>query len=237
MKPIRCGVVLFTLLTSVMLAQTSFEVPLRFTDGVMTDTVYFGIVTNANFCIVETDCFNNRCEFFLPPRPPCQCFDIRFVSPRGGWNLSCFDQGSFYDYRPLIHTAQRDTFRVYAQRGEGSAPVLSWPSDLGSYFLQLTLRYFDENSQQLVYVDMLADTLVEGDFAYVTIFSVLWSPFGLNPLSLAFGDVPVGNNATLPVTVRNNWTSDTLIITTIRSPLGFIVTPNPPGQFPLYLAP
>lgn len=88
---------------------------------------------------------------------------------------------------------------------------------------------------------MLADTTVDftsaGDFPNVTIVALLWSPFGLNPMSLAFGDVPVGNNARLPVTVRNNWTSDTLIITAVRSPLGFTVTPNPRGQFPLYLSP
>jgi hypothetical protein len=235
----------FVLLVSVSTssAQSPFEVPLRVTDGVWVDTLYFGILPSANFCIVETDGFNGHFEFFLPPGPPVSFFDARFSWPRSGMNSACFEQGSPNDFRPFTRTAQKDTFRVRAQMGSGTIMFFSWPASLSSYFSQLTLRYFDGTAN--VYVNMLTDTSVDmttaGDLAIASIFAVgLYGPepyFGLNPASLAFGNIPFGSRATLPVTVTNNGLQDTLSVSGVTTPLEYSVTPNPPGPFPIRLYP
>jgi len=164
MKPVRIVTTLLLILASVsaVFAQPPFEVPLVITDGVVTDTLYFGILPVADFCIVESDSFKGHIEFTLPPSPPCQCFDARFVWPRssGGYN-TCFDLGSFVDFRPFRGSAQKDTFRVRSQMGQGTIMVYSWPSGLSAYFSRLTLRYFDTTSNGYKYVDMLTNTSVD----------------------------------------------------------------------------
>lgn len=133
-----------------------FEVPVIVSDGVESDTLYFGILPVANFCIVGSDSINGHVEYFLPPVPPKGVFDARLVWPRSGTNFPCFDQGAPYDYRPYTSSTQRDTFRVRSQVGTGTTMVLSWPAGLSSRFTGLTLRYFD--GTQNVNIDMLTNT-------------------------------------------------------------------------------
>lgn len=156
MNPLRNTAALLILLefTSVLFAQPRFEVPLRISDGFDSDTLYFGILSAANFCIVSTDCFVSHCEFFLPPVPPTGVFDARFICPRVGCELTCFDQGSSNDFRPFITASQRDTFRVRAQLGAGTTMTLCWPSGLSAYFTELTMCG----------IDMLTDTCATSPF-------------------------------------------------------------------------
>jgi len=162
--------------TAVVGQVVRFDVPLYVTDGIERDTLYFGIIPNGNFCVVDTDCVNGRCEFFLPPPPPQGVFDSRFVWPRAGSNLVCFDQGTWFDYRPFISATQRDTFRVRHQMSDNATvKILSWPADLPERFTGLTLRYFDQDSGRNINVNMLQVTSANitgaGDPAIANIFS------------------------------------------------------------------
>jgi hypothetical protein len=249
MRPKRINLsgfsVLAIVLTSIstLLAQSPFEVPITVTDGYDTTVVYFGILPDAHYCITETDGFNGHFEYFFPPGPPVAIFDARFISPRAGLGYSCFDQGSPNDFRPFISPAQRDTFRIRAQVGQGTHIVFIWPSGLAAYFAQLTFRYF--NGTANVYVNMLTDTTVDitdpGDVAFGTITSGDMAGPGatlsLSPTSLAFGDVPAGSNSTLQVIARNAGTRDTLSIVAVSQPFAFTVTPNPPSLYPIELGP
>ena len=169
-------------------AQPQFIVPLTYSDGNESSTLYFGIKTGAAFCIVESDSFNGHQEYFLPPVPPG--FDMRWVWPRSGSNLACFDQGSYTDIRPYTASTQKDTLKVKCQLGEGSVMILTWPHNLAARFTQLTLRFVGQ-TVGLVNVNMLTDTTADitdvGDPAVATILSG-----GLNPASVGqtSGEVP-----------------------------------------------
>lgn len=158
---------------SSVFAQVRFEVPLYVTDGVERDTLYFGIVPGANFCVVASDSINGRSEFFLPPEPPAGVFEGRFKWPRTGTNLPCFDQGTAQDYRPFTIAAQRDTFRIKCQVGAGTTMNVSWPANLNTRFTGLTIRYFDGSGN--VNTNMLTNTSVfitdAGDPAIANIYS------------------------------------------------------------------
>ena len=154
-------------------AQPRFSVPLKASDGTGSLTLYFGIVPTANFCVVPSDSVNGRAEFFLPPVPPAGVFDSRFIWPRTGTNLACFDQGSLSDFRPYTSPTQRDSFRVKSQLSLGSTMVISWPAGLSARFTALTLRFI--GSGGAVNTNMLTNTSVDvtdaGDPATVNIYS------------------------------------------------------------------
>lgn len=182
--PVLLGILALTSISG-GLAQQGFEIPVTVTDGVESQTEYFGVLPNGNFCIVGSDSINGHSEYFLPPVPPEGVFDTRLVWPRSGSNLACFDQGSWFDYRSYVSSAQRDTFRVRSQRGPvGVSLIASWPAGLSTYFTQLTFRYF--NGTNFVIVDMLTNTTV--DFtdadpppATFNIFAQL-APLGVQPI-------------------------------------------------------
>jgi hypothetical protein len=175
-KTVRTFLILLTLASvSSVFAASRFFVPLKVVCAPDSATVYFGILPTANFCIVETDSLSGHQEYFLPPVPPSGIFDTRFVWPRTGSNLVCFDQGAPADFRPFTGIAQRDTFRVKTQFGAGTVLVLRWPTNLSTQFTGLTMRYFDQVLQQNVTVNMLTTFSVDmtdaGDLAPVNIFS------------------------------------------------------------------
>lgn len=153
--------------------QEPFEVPLLATNGLDSPlTLHFGILPDAHFCIDESDCFNGRCEYTLPPGPPVNILDARFANP-GGREPWCFEQGSYVDFRLFTAEGQRDTFRLRLQMGEGTMLLLSWPSGLSTYFSQLTLRYFDGTAN--VNINMLNDTTADltpvGDLVETRIYA------------------------------------------------------------------
>jgi hypothetical protein len=171
--------------SSPVLAQPRFEIPIIVTDGVLAQTLYFGILPGGHYCIDESDSINGHIEqFFIPPEG--SVFDARFVQPRIGV-YPCFDQGSPCDFRPFINEAQRDTFRVKSQLGMGTILLLSWPANLATRFTQLTLRYFDQVAITNVNVNMLTNTSADvtnaGDPATITIYSELGVIISVEPLS------------------------------------------------------
>jgi hypothetical protein len=163
---------LFVFVTAVQ-AQPRFVIPLQVTDDSIAYPLYIGIAPATNFCIVEADSVNGHAEAMLPPVPPTGIFDARLVWPRAGTNLICFDQGSYVDIRPYTSATQRDTFRVKSQLGNGTRMIISWPLPLP--FAQATLRYFDQNLQQNVNINMLGTTTAEvtdaGDPATTNIYT------------------------------------------------------------------
>ena len=175
------GLLMVTLAAS-GLAQPKFSVPITVNDGQSSLVIYLGILPTGNFCIVPADSMNGHAEYFLPPVPPAGVFDARFLWPRTGSNPACFDQGSFSDFRPYTSAAQRDTFRLQGQLGNGSTMVISWPANLSTRFTGLTIRFIGQ-TVGTVNTDMLTNTSVDitdaGDPARATIFSA-----GLVPVSV-----------------------------------------------------
>jgi len=132
--------------------QTGFGVPITVSDGVNTQTLHFGILSGASFCIVPWDSVNGHMEGPPPPIPPTGIFDARFMCPRiSGCDSLCFP-GSLNDFRPFINSIQRDTFNVRSQLGVGSFLTFCWPSGLSKYFTELSFCN----------TNMLTDTCVTG---------------------------------------------------------------------------
>jgi hypothetical protein len=172
MKQFIIGTMVFVLVSITQTtAQPRFEIPLRVTDGVVAETLYFGILPGGHFCIDQRDSMNGHVEQFLIPPDPYGVFGARLVWPRSGYNAACFDQGAWYDYRTFINSSQRDTFRVRIAIGSGSAISLSWPRALTTYFTELTLIHFSHG--QYVNINMLTDSLMyfDGDLAECRIFA------------------------------------------------------------------
>jgi hypothetical protein len=187
-KTVRTFLILLTLasVSSVFAQPIRFFVPLKIVNPPDSVTLYFGILPTANFCILEADSLSGHGEYFLPPVPPSGIFDTRFVWPRTGSNLPCFDQGSPADFRPFTAASQRDTIRFKTQLGVGTQLIVRWPANLATRFTGLTMRYFDQVLQQNVNVNMLTASSVDmtdaGDLAPVTMFSA-----GLVPTSVEEG--------------------------------------------------
>jgi hypothetical protein len=154
-------------------AQPRFEVPLKVTDGVAAETLYFGFFPGAHYCFDPADTLNGHGEGDLSPFPPSGIFEARFVRPRSGPNDSCVIGGSSCDFRPPASSTQRDTFRLKCQLGSGTTMIILWPAGLSSYFTGLTLRFFDGSGN--VGINMLTDSTADvsdaGDPAVVTILS------------------------------------------------------------------
>jgi len=170
---ILCAVIVVgSMSVAALLADPRFLVPLKVSDGMDSLTVYFGIRTGGNFCIVAADSISGQQEFFLPPVPPG--FDARLVWPRTGSSPTCFDLGSPVDIRPFTSGTQKDTLRVKSQMGDGQVLIISWPAGLSSFFTQLTIRFVGQ-TVGTVNTNMLTETSVDitdaGSPANATIYS------------------------------------------------------------------
>lgn len=116
----------------------NFVVPLRAAgiDGGVSELV-FGIHPNATYCIENDTLVFDRgmklLEFELPPKPPSDIFDVRFVDNR---TVKCMGEGLSYDIRGFIGATQRDTFRLSLQAGitAGDSIVFTWPVGLSQLF-------------------------------------------------------------------------------------------------------
>jgi hypothetical protein len=120
-------------------------------NGTGSDTLWFGFDSTASCGVDAHLC---ELEFWWPcGDPPLRVF-CAF------WYPWC-NPGSAplirHDYRNLYSAAQRDTFRLGTQVGDGATNmVLSWPAGLGSLFASLEMRHF--NGTQWVVTNMLTDT-------------------------------------------------------------------------------
>jgi hypothetical protein len=246
MQQVRVFLALFALVALVGVPAVfgqGVEVPLTITDGVGTNTIYFGAHTGANICIDPADggVFGHN-EGFLPPSPPPDVFEVKFVQGTLPRIAGCYDNGSPNDYRPLTaFFTQRDTFFV-KQQGSGSPKSVSWPSLSTKYVGPVTLRYNDGENN--VDINMLTSNTVnlvglanEATFRIIAV-GPLPPPtdgpcFSASPSPLNFNA-----NVTLTLTVANTGATNPLNISNVVSSLPeFTVTPTagtvtPGGSMP-----
>lgn len=115
-------------------------------------TVTFGFAKNATYCI---DADTSLREQELPPPPPTEIIDVRFIESRQG--STCLGQGLKYNYHLWNATSVTDTFQIKLQSGSGGFPMtLSWPAGLSQYFSSLSLH--DIITGTFINVDMLTNT-------------------------------------------------------------------------------
>ncbi|MDI6804229.1 MAG: T9SS type A sorting domain-containing protein [Bacteroidota bacterium] len=77
----------------------------------------FGLHTHASYCIDEA-----LGEFFLPPMPPTDAAEGRFIDPRTGYS-ACMDQGMYLDLRKYENPTQVDTYKYKFQIGSFAYPI------------------------------------------------------------------------------------------------------------------
>ncbi len=122
-------------------------IPLYIVDGLQADTLRFGLQPTATFCRDSA-----LGELERPPVPPLGVFDSRFIDPRQTGD-ECFGRGLHLDLRPLLNTAQIDTYLVHFQPGAAGYPLtFSWPP-LGPYY-DGPVTLFDAITGGIVRVNM-----------------------------------------------------------------------------------
>ncbi len=105
-----------------------------------------GIRPDATPCVDET-----YGEIQLPPLPPDESFDVRFLNPRP--ENVCYDQGLSADYRPYLGPSQVDTFVLRFQTKSQNYPMtLSWPTKMRDHVVGL--RMMDRLNGFFVNTDM-----------------------------------------------------------------------------------
>lgn len=116
-----------------------FAIPVKAT-GLTAGTaeLVIGIHPQADYCIDnDTLTFYNGVkvlEYELPPVPPADIYDVRFVDNRTVGR--CMGEGLLYDIRKYLSATQRDTFRLRIQAGivAGDSVVFTWPAGLSTIF-------------------------------------------------------------------------------------------------------
>ncbi len=99
------------------------------------DTIFFGLDPSATPCIDP-----DLGEYELPPLPPTNVFDMRFIDPRVE-SSECFGLGTPVDLRPSWTPATIDTFRVRVQPGDNGYPVtFTWHGIRTAFPCRMTLR-------------------------------------------------------------------------------------------------
>ncbi|MDP2207755.1 MAG: T9SS type A sorting domain-containing protein [Bacteroidota bacterium] len=77
----------------------------------------FGLHTHASYCRDEA-----LGEYLLPPMPPTDAAESRFVDPRTGYS-ACMDQGMYLDLRKYENPTQVDTYKYKFQIGSFAYPI------------------------------------------------------------------------------------------------------------------
>jgi hypothetical protein len=149
------AVVMFIAGVQEVLSQTSFSAELSATNnGNETRRVTFGYAKNATYCI---DADTSLHEQELPPPPPSDVIDVRFLNHRAGAPSTCMGEGLAVNYHFWDSAPVTDTFQLKLQSGSGGFPmVLRWPAGLNANYSTLSLH--DIISGTLINVDMLANT-------------------------------------------------------------------------------
>lgn len=115
-------------------------------------------------------------EIEMPPKPPAGILDIRFLDPHG--SNECFGQGLKVDIRPLLSSAQADTYRVSFQLTGDTLPiVLSWPNLEAFYSGPVTMVLYPNTGTTskftaAVVVDMKQTNTVELNNDYLGTFKI-----------------------------------------------------------------
>ncbi len=162
--------------------------------------LWLGVYDGATYCADDT-----LGEGLLPPFPPGQVFEVRFVDPRG-FNPSCFDQGLYRDFRPLAGPDQIDTFMVKVQPGSIGYPVtFEWPNIGNLYDGDAILT--DPFGGAFVNIDMKTVTSFILDNAALNNFLIITHSPNNSPSPIAEADTvlfPSGASAYLSGMVSPN---------------------------------
>ena len=215
---------LFSVLSLVLLfvtisfgQQAAIEIPLTVSDSNGNSRIIiFGLDPTATSGI---DVALGEAE--QPPFPPGGAFDGRFINVTGQAQLG---EGSLKDIRfaAAFPFTGNYTYRVRFQPGdplwESQTVTISWnlPTGVGA---GSTITLLGGTPVPFVGVGSLIAPAPTADndrativVAYSGIAPVGPAPiFGIAPTSLSFGDVGVGSNAILPVTVSNTGTANLVI--------------------------
>jgi len=129
-------------------------IPLRVANADDSTTLWIGLHPSASYCV---DPFLG--EYFLGPVPTIDVFDARLLDPRSPIS-NCFDVGIPVDLRPLVDSAQVDTFQLRIKKGINIDPViLSWP-DLSGFHAE-SVRLIDHSGGSQLDVDMKTTSSAE----------------------------------------------------------------------------
>ena len=175
-------------------------------------------------------------EGILPPPPPAGAYDAR-------WDLSPYGTvaGTLKDYRPAASFPFSGTteHRLNWQLATGATTfAVEYDLPVGATMLiQDLITGTIINSGQLSgagsFPITFAVTELKVTMTYTNIEPVVLGPiFGVAPSSLAFGNVNVGSNATIPVTVSNTGTAPLTISGVVSSAAQYTFAPS---VFPLVI--
>ncbi len=204
------GVLVFSLILSQSLygQLTQFQAPIYVTDGLLSDTIYFGLHSDATLYIDPA-----LGEAELPPSPPGEGpFDTRFLSISGE-NIG---KGSRKDFRSTTGGDQtiwkffvKPTYEVPAR-----SILISWPSDLN--LTSGTLKMEFPAGEPEVFVNMLytyeyeipaSEDLNAG--LEIRIVRTETKPvIVVDPLSWAYGTVFIGSPVSKTFTIQNTGNGD-----------------------------
>jgi hypothetical protein len=167
--------------------------------------IYIGNDTLATFCAGDTAIFHEG----APPTPIGGIFDSRFVDPRG-ISDSCFDQGTYADYRPWLTTVHIDTFKMALQVGATTGTYfLSWPSGLSAHYQ--VLQMIDAFGGFLVNVDMLTNTVKANINSAVSTLYIYGTPIPLIPGAVKLIDDKIPHQYALSQNYPNPFNPSTKI--------------------------
>jgi hypothetical protein len=171
------------MLTSRGIAQ-AVEVPLHVTIDDSVWEMHFGVGVAMHTCFHPVDTLNGHREELVPP---ASAPDVPFIVFRySGFNdpplVGCYNgYYSHTDYRLLVSTVQRDTFRLRLQAGPRFTGVMTWNPNEAAHFATATLRYVGnagtvlEDMRTESSVD-LSDLFASADPASMTIYTASPAP-------------------------------------------------------------
>lgn len=181
-------------------------------------------------------------ESDLPPFPPPGVFEARWnLQPFGAGNLS-----TYKDYRnaPAFPYTGAVENRLWWQLGEDATTFTinyDLPAEATILIKDVVLDGGIFNSGVLSgsgsYTITVEVTEAKFIISYDNINVADPGPtFSVNPVSLVFGNVAVGNNSTEQLTVSNTGTTNPLTITSASIiNTDYAVVPNPPTAFPVVI--
>jgi hypothetical protein len=225
MKNIFSFLVLAVLTVCVIFSQTAngqtpFQAPIWFSvEGTPTDTLHFGLDPLATN---NVDSLVLPVERELPPIPPSDVFDARFLNtPSGSTN---FGEGIKYDLRGIVGLTQSDTFVVYFQVGVGSI-TLTWP-DLKSVCGTLVMvnhpSYippdYPELNVNMLYQNTITFTTEYIPMAVKIIRTQAKPALAITPSSWDYGMVFIGAPATKAFTFDNTTGTADVVVSSLTSP-------------------
>ncbi|MBI3189666.1 MAG: hypothetical protein HYZ33_03365, partial [Ignavibacteriales bacterium] len=196
-------------------------------------SLQFGVNVSATLC--EDTQLGERNNYSPPPFP----YNFTWGNPRSHGPCDgddCFSCGRLsyqgnppLDLRPFINTTQIDTYRVsmysYLMQSFSWPFLIEWTPNFSSNCDSMKLQYTG-NSSETVVVNMFQNSshlITDGsvqEFYIIKWGARLSASLFINPSILDFGDLGVGLQDTIPVSVTN-FDTTTIVIDSLRLLYGF----------------